>query len=409
MRKIRSFQKTGAVLAALCCMLAGLCLPSALAAGDATGSVSFVCQADEIKLAGMQWDLYLVAARNENYYEYAEVYAQAVRAALPEPPNISEPNVYRTVGQFAGTAVMLKDLSDPSMKDAAGTLENEAIVRQYTPDRTVYADENGAVVFEGLAQGLYLLSGKRLERDTVTIVPAPILVEIVQDAYHNNLQIEPEPKMQSRSRSDGDSAHTVRKVWEEDDGYEPDRSAFITVNIYMDSVLYDTAVLNEENDWKMTWYGEFDAEWRVEEVEVPEHYTVVYQSNETQFLIRNTFNPWYDSSSSNEEWRGQDDSEETTVTDSTETTAEHSGTTSASDDTRTTTASDATGTTTSTTVKGGGGSSSGGGSASGGGAGGSTVKLPQTGQLWWPIPILCLCGIAFITVGGELLRREEQA
>lgn len=407
---IRTMKKTGAVFAALCCMLAGLCMPSVFAAGDAAGSVSFVCQLDEIKLEGMQWDLYLVAVRNENYYEYAEQYAQMVRAALPDKPDISEPNVYRTVGQFEGTAVMLKEPDDPSMTDAAGTLENEAVVRQYTPDRTLYADENGAVVFDNLAQGLYLLSGKRLEHGAFTVVPAPMLIEIVQDSHHNNLQIEPEPKMQRRSRSDGDSAYTVCKVWEDDKGYEPDRPAFITVNVYKDGELFDTVTLSGENDWRKTWYGAADAEWRVEEAAVPEHYTVVYLSNETQYLIRNTFTPWYDSSSSNEEWRTKDDPNETTMTTLTETTAVQTGSgTTASDDSRTTAGSNATGTTTSTTAKGG-GSASGGGS-SGGAAGGSGGggKLPQTGQLWWPVPLMSAGGILFILLGRRTLRREEEA
>ena len=33
-------------------------------------------------------------------------------------------------------------------------------------------------------------------------------------------------------------------------------------------------------------------------------------------------------------------------------------------------------------------------------------KLPQTGQLWWPVPILALAGMALILIG--LLRRKEQ-
>ena len=39
--------------------------------------------------------------------------------------------------------------------------------------------------------------------------------------------------------------------------------------------------------------------------------------------------------------------------------------------------------------------------SSGGGGG----KLPQTGQLWWPVPVLACAGLGCIAVG--LLRRRE--
>ncbi len=32
-------------------------------------------------------------------------------------------------------------------------------------------------------------------------------------------------------------------------------------------------------------------------------------------------------------------------------------------------------------------------------------KLPQTGQLWWPVPVLLLAGLVLVIVG--LLRRKE--
>ena len=41
-------------------------------------------------------------------------------------------------------------------------------------------------------------------------------------------------------------------------------------------------------------------------------------------------------------------------------------------------------------------------SSSGGGGGG---KLPQTGQLWWPVPVLVCAGLGCIAVG--LIRRRE--
>ena len=63
--------------------------------------------------------------------------------------------------------------------------------------------------------------------------------------------------------------------------------------IFSNGELYDTVKLNEENNRTKTWYATDDAEWRVEEVEIPAKYTVVYLADETQFVVENTYNPWY--------------------------------------------------------------------------------------------------------------------
>ena len=38
-------------------------------------------------------------------------------------------------------------------------------------------------------------------------------------------------------------------------------------------------------------------------------------------------------------------------------------------------------------------------------SGGGGKKLPQTGQLWWPVPVLACAGLGCIAVG--LFRRRE--
>ena len=43
-----------------------------------------------------------------------------------------------------------------------------------------------------------------------------------------------------------------------------------------------------------------------------------------------------------------------------------------------------------------------------GGSGGSTQKLPQTGQLWWPVPIAAALGMALFILGYGLIRKAEE-
>lgn len=413
----RFCRRLAAVFCAFCCML--LSFPaatlSALADGDDPGTITITCRTEDTILVGMQWDLFLVAYRNENYYDLIKEYEQAVAEAKTYGATIEQPNIYRTVGQFKGTPVILNDKEKDAWTAAAATLENEAVVKKYKPDKTVFSGINGEVFFDDVPQGLYLLSGKRLTIGDTTYIPAPMLVEIVQDDYLDDLHFNSLPKMTLRTLAEGDSRYTVRKVWQKDTGYEFDRSMYITVIVYMNGEYHDTATLDESNHWEMTWYGESNAEWRVQEVDIPDDYTVIYKSNETQFVIENTYNPWYDSSSDNEDWTPGTTTPETTTTIVTETTAlyQTDTTPSSTDDNSTndvqfsTTKDSSTQTVTTTTSgsgSGSGGPGGGGGSGSGGGGGG---KLPQTGQLWWPVPFLGLGGIVFIMIGWRLQHREE--
>ena len=377
------------------------CLMPLQAFAAENGSVTLVCRTDETTLIGMQWDLYKVAVRNP-YLDQLESYLS------PEDTTVEQPNVYRTIDQFEGSPVMLDDTSPTGMAVAAVTLENEAILRKYQPQATAYTDEYGEVNFENLDEGLYLLSGKRMKIGDKTYIPTAMLVEIMDDEEHNNYRIDAFPKMQLRTLAGEDTQFTVRKVWQNDDYFLMDRSAYIVVNVYKNGELYDTATLNEENNWTKTWYAPNDAEWRVEEVEIPAKYTVVYLANETQFVVENTYNPWYDSSSSNEEW------ERIVTTTTPETTTESAPPSTASHFSEDSTESQTTAVTTHTETTGGGGNpgggNPGGGNSGGGNSGGKTqiTKLPQTGQLWWPVPFLGLGGIVFLMVGWKTRIQEER-
>ena len=35
------------------------------------------------------------------------------------------------------------------------------------------------------------------------------------------------------------------------------------------------------------------------------------------------------------------------------------------------------------------------------------TKLPQTGQLWWPVPLLAAAGLGLICVGLSMRKRDE--
>jgi len=79
---------------------------------------------------------------------------------------------------------------------------------------------------------------------------------------------------------------TVRKIWNDDGTNRPDS---VNVNLLCDGAVKRSVVLNEDNQWTYTWDRLDDKyDWSVEEVDIPEGYTVSYQTLGSVVTIINT-------------------------------------------------------------------------------------------------------------------------
>ena len=176
-------------------------------------------------------------------------------------------------------------------------------------------------------------------------------------------------------------------MWVGDEAAAEDRPVDITVDLYKGEVIDDTVVLDESNNWQYRWVDLEDGyDWHVVERNIPVDYEVSIDFNETQYLIKNSYVG----------------SKTTTTTTSLTTTG--SGTTTSHGDGSTTVSSSGSTSTTytsavSTTVSGGTTPPATTSGNNGGGNGGGGGKIPQTGQLWWPVIPLTLGGLLLIAVG----------
>jgi LPXTG-motif cell wall-anchored protein len=137
---------------------------------------------------------------------------------------------------------------------------------------------------------------------------------------------------------------SVVKVWMNDD--EATRPSEVTVVLYKDGAKYSTVKLNKADNWRYTWTGlSSTAKWQLIEESVPTGYTMTAVQEGSTFIVTNTG----------------------TGTPTTETKTPETPTT-----------------TTTTTNQ----------------------KLPQTGQIWWPIPLLAFCGIIAILLGVKIRRKH---
>ena len=321
--RVKIGKRCGAMLCVLGILLwlaAGVMLH--VSARSANNSLTLICKTDEITLVGMHWEIYRVGSRTDDGFVLE--------------------------GDFSDYPVSLSDMSASAIGEVADTLENYAVLDRIPSMAQGETGSDGLLRFDGLDSGLYLACGKKLQVGDTTYVPSALLLEIeaMADSSQTNFDFNAYPKFYYRTLSSGFSKLSVKKIWMNDEHALENRTASISVELYKDAELWKTIVLDASNDWSYSWSDYENADWRVKEKVVPEGYTIIYRSNDTQFAIVNTF-------------AGKTSPPETTTTPR-ESSSETEG------------------------------------------------KLPQTGQLWWPVPILACGGILFIAVGCRINLRDKK-
>lgn len=199
------------------------------------------------------------------------------------------------------------------------------------------ATKNGVLTFSGLDTGLYLVLGQSYWRGT----PEPFLVSLpdLDDADQWQYHVTVYPKTDEWPPNEQKTSITVKKTWL-DDGHNDQRPQSITAALYMDGKLYDTVTLPHNNKWQYTWANlPTGHSWTVAELNVPKGYQDGYSRDGNTLYIVNTY----------------EETPETPGTPDIPTNPTRPG-------------------------------------------GGSNV-LPQTGLLWWPIPLLTIGGILLFLIG----------
>ncbi len=336
------------------------------AAAENNKKITLSCRQDDTILNGMEWTLYRVGERNGNKIKF-----------IPELNNIF---------------ISLGDMSAERVNAAAKTIESYIVAADVAPTAIGTTDTQGELVFDGLDNGLYLARGKTTRVNEKYYVPSTLLIDV--DGSDTDFSYDAYPKFYYATLSGEARVYTVKKVWVDDDDSYLKRPVDITVDLYKDGALNDTVTLSEENDWKYTWNTLDEmSEWLVVEREIPVHYEVIIDYNQTQYLIKNSYNP-------NLVVDGGDEKVTTTVPEATiplvettvtavttnvETTTPPPGTTEPPKSTSPSSTAPPPRTTVTTT----------------------SGKLAQTGQLWWPVLPLSLGGILLIGAGISLRGRKK--
>jgi hypothetical protein len=319
------------------------------------------------------------------------------------------------------------EYTDSSLLGLAETFESYILVEEaegkhIAPVAEGKTNNSGELDFDSLTQGIYLLTGDTHEANDQMYIPTASLISLPYVHTDGQVDYTPSvlPKYEIHPLETPGSSSTplttelhVQKIWE--DNSSSARPAEVDVMLFKDGEKYDEVKLNEKNSWYHTWKNlDKNSRWQLGEVSVPAGYTVLSELEGSTFVVVNTLEsttptPTTTTSTPHYPHGGRPPSttpKETTTETPSETPTERTSqtpnpktddsglppfTTEEVSESSPETPTDSEFVTegnfpdedipNTTTAK---------------------TKLPQTGQLWWPVPLLAFGGLIAYVAGKRL-------
>lgn len=347
--------------------LLSVCFPMAATAADSTGSITILFRHGGAPIEGAEFSLYNVA-------ELDAAGAVITRAGAFDDYSVLPP----------------LDAGSDEWRRAALTLAAYVLRDDLPSDASGSTDSSGSLNFYDLTPGLFLLIGESFTVDDTFYIPQPMLVSVpYNDSPDGGIEfrVVVEPKYEIRTITGSPLKRHVEKIWA-DNGFEDLRPSEITVQLLCDGEVYDEQTLSPATGWSHDWEGLAENhDWLVVEETVPDGYTVEFDQEGARFTLTNTYGEEISSSEDSSGSEESDSSEETSEPDE----SDSSEFIESSDDESSGVSYDDSSQPDDSSKP-------------------DDEDLPQTGMLWWPVPVLLLAGFALLCAGIVLrFRKKEQS
>ncbi len=332
------------------------------------------------------------------YYNFSGYGKMAgVKAHIYRIADVSKEGDFSLVAPFDSTGLSITDMTSISTHEQWKTITDTLSIYVKNNNVQPYAEAtSGTDGFANLGEvetGLYYgysdpveIEGTRyVYYDVITPVPGPVMLDETGTSdwdgtwTNANYDVIAIPKRESTRVEEDPEEFVVYKQWV-DKGKSKDRPKSIKIKIYCDGELFDTVELSSKNNWQYKWKYEKGHNFSVEEIVDSFKYKVDISETETGFIIINTKLD-----------------EPPTETPPTDTPTDTPHTETPPSDSSTPTVNDSPGVLGAIRKL----------------AGELPAvlgarRLPQTGQLWWPIPVLAIAGVLLILHGIRSERRRKE-
>ncbi len=335
--------------------------------------------------------------------------------------------------KFSKYPLSLTGLDSEGWRALAQTMAGYAAADNIEYDAAAETDTSGSLLFSSLKPALYLVTGAAVTVGSYTYTPSPFLVCL--PSYQDDewiYDVQTEVKYDTLYHGGGGGggggggASTLTrkalKAWKNDD--KSARPDSVSVTLLKNGSAYDTVTLSDDNNWRFTWSNlDINADWQLVENDVPSGYTVTVGKDGITFLVTNT----YGGAEAQSSPAPADPSAGDTNTPSGGDDTSGGGDNSSSDGETTLPSGGATappnnndGT---VDIPSGGATPSpqypnipplpnspnyttNGASQAGNNASSENGKLPQTGLLWWPVPLLAGAGTVIFAIGMAKRKKD---
>lgn len=195
-------------------------------------------------------------------------------------------------GEFADYPIRLEGLDEQLLQAAADALAGYVALNGHEPIATLTTDDTGHAAVTGLESGLYLLVGHSVETEEghylvdnqLVLLP---YVDQAEDVWKYDLTVQPKAKFVPKC--DVPMKLQVIKVWDHNRNPVKDRPTTVTVHLLKDGELFDTVTLSKDTSWRHIWRDlDSGREWTIVE-DVPEHYTVTITKLGATYIITNRY------------------------------------------------------------------------------------------------------------------------
>lgn len=233
----------------------------------------FVCL-----ITGLLWSLGAITAFAAGSIDYIYI-DSGVDFKLYKVADETDNGGYTLSDDFSKYPVSL------SGKTAASTLAAYAARDKIAPTAEAETDNEGEVHFSGLEDGEYLIVGESYIEDEKQYIIMPVIVII--DESGNDVV---ESKYRTRFLSDyPDDTYdlSVLKVWSGSKGEDE-----VIAQLLCDGAVYDEVTLNSSNNWRHTWRDlPVYYNWIVVEKYVPSGYQLEIEADGDVFVLTNASEP----------------------------------------------------------------------------------------------------------------------